>query len=204
MPARSVETRGAAKLAPSAVLAALLAALPPAPAHAQEIVCCSQLIGVGGDWFGAIRVDDCQGYFNSAPPAIQGRMCQQRQSLSCIDTSRCDDNCRDPAASSGAYTRDPFGPETPADIAPQCQSCPGGTWQLKLAEVTYHPTERLEPFEGSQIRLALCATFPDACAPTIIPQCAYTYESIWLCVPTREVAKKTKTLVTDGYCQPKG
>lgn len=41
--------------------------------------------------------------------------------------------CRDPAALAGRYTLDPFGDETPADIAPSCESCPGGTWRLKLA-----------------------------------------------------------------------
>lgn len=188
---------------PSALLAALLATLSAAPAHAQEIICCSRLIGVGGDWFGAIRVDDCQDYFNSAPQAVQGRMCQQRQSLSCIDTSRCDAGCRDPAASSGQNTHDPFGDETPSDIAPSCESCPGGIWQLKIGEVTYHATSRREerPHQGF-----LCDYVPSLCVNDVltIPQCVYTYESIWLCAPTGEVTKRTKTKVTDGYCQPKG
>ncbi len=60
-----------------------------APAQAQSIICCSQNIGVGGDWIGSSRVADCQDYFNSAPMAILRRMCEQRSALSCLNTERC-------------------------------------------------------------------------------------------------------------------
>jgi hypothetical protein len=113
-------------------------------------------------------------------------------------------DCRYPELSSGLFTRDPFGPETPGDIAPSCESCPGGTWQLKIPQVTFHPTERQEEADRWTLTRAMCSAFPDACAPTIIPQCAYTYESIWACTATGEIAKRTKTKITDGSCQPKG
>jgi hypothetical protein len=101
-------------------------------------------------------------------------------------------DCRDPAISTGYYTRDPFGRETPADIAPSCESCAGGAWQLKIGEVSYHPTSRGPgPHLWSK-------------EDPIVPQCVYTYESIWLCATTSEVTKRTKTKITDGYCQPKG
>jgi hypothetical protein len=113
-------------------------------------------------------------------------------------------DCRYPELSSGLFTRDPFGPETPGDIAPSCDSCPGGTWQLKIPQVTFHPTERQEEADRWTLTRAMCSAFPDACAPTIIPQCAYTYESIWACTATGEIVKRTKSKITDGSCQPKG
>ena len=100
-------------------------------------------------------------------------------------------DCRDPAAMSGYYTRDPFGPETPADIAPSCESCPSGTWQLKIGEVSYHIAQSYDtPREG------VGPSFPDSCA--------YTYESIWLCAATGEVTKKTKTKLVNESCHTKG
>lgn len=71
----------------SAVLAAVISLT--GLVHAQSIICCSQNIGVGGGWIGSSRIADCQGYFNSAPTAILRRMCQQRDTLSCINTERC-------------------------------------------------------------------------------------------------------------------
>ena len=66
-------------------------ALAVAAASAQSIVCCSQSIPVGGGWVGSSRLDNCQDYFDAAPSAILERMCQQRQSLPCINTDRCDE-----------------------------------------------------------------------------------------------------------------
>ena len=71
----------------SAVLAAVI--FSTGPVQAQSIICCSQNIAVGGGWTGSSRIADCQGYFNSAPTAILRRMCQQRDTLSCINTERC-------------------------------------------------------------------------------------------------------------------
>ena len=69
------------------------------PAQAQSIICCSQNVGVGGGWIGSNRLSDCQGYFNSASTAILRRMCQQRDSLSCINTDRCRELPADDTAS---------------------------------------------------------------------------------------------------------
>jgi hypothetical protein len=37
------------------------------------------------------RVEDCQKYFDGAPPAILGEMCRQRSALACLNTARCDE-----------------------------------------------------------------------------------------------------------------
>ncbi len=71
------------------LFAAGAGALAATPGRAQAIICCSQHIEVSGGWTGSNRVSDCQEYFNSAPTAILRRMCQQRPSLSCINTARC-------------------------------------------------------------------------------------------------------------------
>jgi hypothetical protein len=65
-------------------------ALAVTAASAQALVCCSQSIQVDGSWIGSSRISDCQTYFDGAPPEILRRMCQQRPSLKCIDTRRCD------------------------------------------------------------------------------------------------------------------
>jgi hypothetical protein len=62
----------------------------PAAALAQDAICCMEIIGLDGPWFGAIRLENCQDYFNKAAPATLARMCAQRRALPCIDTSRCD------------------------------------------------------------------------------------------------------------------
>lgn len=70
-----------------ALVVALMAAATAA--QAQSIICCSQPIGVGGNWVGSGRVADCQQYFNEASTTVLRRMCQQREALSCINTERC-------------------------------------------------------------------------------------------------------------------
>jgi len=62
----------------------------PPPALAQDAICCMELIGLNGPWFGAVRLENCQDFFNKAEPATLQRMCEQRRALPCIDTSRCD------------------------------------------------------------------------------------------------------------------
>jgi hypothetical protein len=62
----------------------------PAAALAQDAICCMEIINVNGPWFGAIRLENCQDYFNKAAPETLQRMCAQRRALPCIDTSRCD------------------------------------------------------------------------------------------------------------------
>lgn len=99
---------------------------------------------------------------------------------------KCD---HDPGVSSGNFTRDPFGPETPADIAPSCESCPGGTWKLKLAEVTYHSLVQGNVYADDK---------------PMRGQCVYTYESIWFCPPTSDVAKRTKIKTVDEHCIVRG
>jgi hypothetical protein len=71
------------------LLAAGAYALAATPARAQDAICCMRLISLGGNWIGAIRLSNCQDYFNKAPSEILRRMCQQRDALPCINTSRC-------------------------------------------------------------------------------------------------------------------
>jgi len=77
-----------AAMAP-AILAALAANLAAAPAQAQAIICCNQSIPAEGGWIGSNRVEDCQGYFDSAPTDILRALCKHRSLLICINTSRC-------------------------------------------------------------------------------------------------------------------
>ena len=135
------------------------------------------------------------GDYDAASKSLNGRAV-------CCDTAS---SCTDPAASSGVFSRDPFGSETPADIAPSCESCPGGTWKLNIGEISFHPTQREEPggYSGS-VREVICIIFVYACAPRIIPQCVYTYEAIWTCTQTGKVLKTTKSKIVDGFCQPRG
>jgi hypothetical protein len=73
----------------SLALGAAYALLVTVPSQAQDIICCMQIIKVHGDWFGAIRIDNCQDWFNKAPPPTLVLLCDQRDWLTCIDTSRC-------------------------------------------------------------------------------------------------------------------
>jgi hypothetical protein len=66
-----------------------LACLAAPPSRAQDIICCMTLIKANGDWFGAIRPDSCQDFFDRAPPPQLETLCSQRDWLNCIDTSRC-------------------------------------------------------------------------------------------------------------------
>lgn len=90
----------------------------------------------------------------------------------------------DPDLSGADPPRGPFGPETPAEIAPSCESCPGGTWKLKLSSWTYHDTSR-----GDR---------------PLTRQCVHEYDSIWLCPPTGDVVRRIKTKIIDGRCIPEG
>jgi hypothetical protein len=74
------------KLAGAALALLLVAPL----AHAQSVLCCNLNINVDGDWFGSLRVDDCQKYLDEAPIDIARPMCSQRGDLKCLDTRRCD------------------------------------------------------------------------------------------------------------------
>lgn len=59
---------------PSAALVlAALAALLAGPASAQDVICCNRLIGIDGDWFGALR--DCAGTLEDATPAQRQIVC---------------------------------------------------------------------------------------------------------------------------------
>lgn len=93
------------------LLAAGTCAFAAAPARAQDVICCIQIIAVGGDWFGAIRLPNCQDYFNNAPPRILRQMCRQRRSLACINTQRCSELPPD-------ETKPPETPGPPAVLPP--------------------------------------------------------------------------------------
>jgi hypothetical protein len=58
-------------LAFAALLAAVLAS--PEPAGAQDVICCNQLIQIGGDWIGASR--NCAGTLELATPAQRQIVC---------------------------------------------------------------------------------------------------------------------------------
>ena len=70
-------------------LVAIAHALAATPARAQDVICCIEIIGVGGNWFGAIRLNNCQEYLNTAPISILRRMCRYPLALACVNTSRC-------------------------------------------------------------------------------------------------------------------
>ncbi|HEX2257952.1 MAG TPA: hypothetical protein VHG92_14880 [Afifellaceae bacterium] len=92
-----------------------LASLAADPAASQSIICCNQSLSVGGDWVGSGRVDDCQEYFNSAARDILRRMCEQRQYLSCIDTSRCSELPPGEAGSQEPGEGEPWPPDVDRD-----------------------------------------------------------------------------------------
>jgi hypothetical protein len=79
-----------ATLSAVAIATGAFAALDAPALRAQDIICCNQLISAHGDWFGAIRVDNCQDWFNRIPFPTLEHLCGQRSWLTCIDTSRCD------------------------------------------------------------------------------------------------------------------
>jgi hypothetical protein len=70
-------------------LAASALALAVTPTRAQDVICCMDIINVGGDWFGAIRLENCQKYFDEAATPVLRKLCRERRSLACINTSRC-------------------------------------------------------------------------------------------------------------------
>ena len=72
------------------VVLGALACTSATPSRAQDIICCMTIIKANGDWFGAIRLDNCQDWFNKVPPPTLELLCTQRNWLTCIDTSRCD------------------------------------------------------------------------------------------------------------------
>ena len=80
-------------------------------ARAGDVIRCMRLIALGGNWIGATRLSDCQDYFNKAPGAILRRMCQQRQALPCINTTRCSELPPD-------ETKPPETPSPPAALPP--------------------------------------------------------------------------------------
>lgn len=89
------------------------------PALAQDAICCMELINLNGPWFGAVRLENCQDFFNQAAPETLRRMCHQRRALACIDTSRCDslppsEKSRDKGGSQGGETP-PFPPDPDRD-----------------------------------------------------------------------------------------
>jgi hypothetical protein len=70
-------------------LVAVALVLAPASARAQDVLCCMDIIGVGGNWFGALRLENCQKYFDEATTPVLRKLCRERRSLACINTSRC-------------------------------------------------------------------------------------------------------------------
>ncbi len=97
-------------------------------------------------------------------------------------------DCVDPEARSGRFERSPFGPGTPADMAPSCGDCPLGRWRLVRGEVSWHPT--------------VSATSPEPSAA--IGACAYTYRAIWQCPVDDAIVERRRTLVVEGPCVPRG
>jgi hypothetical protein len=92
----------------SLLLIALAGGLAATQARAQDVICCIDIIGVGGDWFGAVRLKNCQEFFNSAATPVLRKLCRERRSLACINTARCnelppeDNTVHDPPSGGGA------------------------------------------------------------------------------------------------------
>lgn len=76
-------------ISPSLLLFAIASTLVATPARAQDVICCNEIIGVDGDWFGAIRLDNCQEFLNRAPIPTLRRMCKYPLALVCVNASRC-------------------------------------------------------------------------------------------------------------------
>ena len=59
--------------------------ISPSPASSRlqraraGVICCIEVIGVGGSWIGANSLANCQEYFNTAPTAVLRRMCSIRK-----------------------------------------------------------------------------------------------------------------------------
>jgi hypothetical protein len=96
-------------------------------------------------------------------------------------TLRVSPDCRDPQLISGTFIRPPFPPGTAASLAPRCESCPGGMWQLKHASVRWYPSQREDR----------------------APQCVYGYDAVWLCTANTEVSVASASKVEDGSCIPR-
>ena len=70
-------------------------------------------------------------------------------------------------ARTGPLIRDPFPPNTAAEIAPSCDRCPKGIWRLRLANLGWRPQQTeaekdLQPsrlgwlFTGPQVETSVC------------------------------------------------
>lgn len=118
-------------------------------ASAQGIACCNQHIWVNGPWLGMNRVEDCQRYFDDAPPAILGEMCRQRSALACLNTARCSElppEARAPRETPGTALpsipdgdglADGFGGPPPAPSPPP----PGGLSPPRLVYLMQWPSD---------------------------------------------------------------
>jgi hypothetical protein len=121
-------------------------------------------------------------------------------------------DCLDPAARSAENTHDPFGSETPADIAPTCETCPGGIWKLNIGELKWLSSQREEPMNTprdswlcSALLWVMFQNDAICLAKKTIPSCVYTYQAIWTCTATGQVRKTTKSKIDDNNnCQPRG
>lgn len=59
--------------------------LAPAPAAAQELLCCNHLVSFGGDWFGALR--QCSQKLESASLAQRRKVCEQLKGDVCAEVA---------------------------------------------------------------------------------------------------------------------
>lgn len=115
------------------------------------------------------------------------------------DTIEIRRDCRDPQMSADYRTLYPFGPETPADIAPPCESCPGGTWKLEMWDLDMFPQwggERT-PRSGNPLLELYDLWFER----DFKRQCTYTYEAVWQCTATSQVRRTAKDVLKDGDCE---
>ena len=88
---------------PALLLGAVILGLAPRPAPAQDVICCSLLVGMKGDWFGASR--QCRQTLEQAKPAQRHAVCAAVGERVCEDVAPF---CQ-PCSGDEARKRDPGG-----------------------------------------------------------------------------------------------
>lgn len=91
--------------------AALLLGLLPRVAAAQELICCSQLVRFGGDWFGALR--ECGQQLEQAKPEQVRSVCQQLRRSACEEVAPYCQPCRGDEAKKRSPGSDSLAPGHP-------------------------------------------------------------------------------------------
>ena len=121
-----------------------------------------------------------------------------------------------PKVADGDEFRDPFGSETPGDIAPNCYLC-SEAWELAKVDFGWQThdepdvTRPMPRVDRAITALAcsnaftspLCIALLSAPPPHVV-QCEYLYKAIWRCPTNGEVFQTRKAKSEPGSCIPRG